>query len=129
MFNTVLLRQWTKPTVYFCAFFAAWLVLVGGLWREPALLTLILAVIALIYFAFLRERNGLLFFAVAAFFGPIGEGTVSATGLWTYYGATVLGIPYWLPLAWGITAVAIHKYLETVARRARDPESKELPDA
>jgi len=127
--NSQLLRQWAKPTIYFCAFFAAWLALVGGLWREPALLTLILVFIALGYFAFLRERNGLLFFAVAAFFGPIGEGTVSATGLWTYYGATILGIPYWLPLAWGITAVAIHKYLEAVARRAPDHADKETPDA
>jgi hypothetical protein len=93
--------------------------LISLLWREPQILVPILVVIAVIYFAFLREKNGLLFFAVAAFFGPIGEATVSATGLWTYYGPTILGIPYWLPLAWGITAVAIHKYLEAVARRTQ----------
>jgi hypothetical protein len=68
-----------------------------------------------LYFLFFKEQNGLYYFLAAAVFGPIGEAIVSANGLWTYHGQTVFGIPYWLPLAWGITAVALHKFLVNIS--------------
>ena len=116
---------WVRPTILFGAFFGSWLLLVTTMWRYPLVLSGAMLVVVGAYFAFLREPGGAFFFVVAAVFGPVGEGTVSATGLWTYYGATVLGIPYWLPLAWGITAVAIHKYIESGAPgRPRGPGAR-----
>jgi hypothetical protein len=70
-----------------------------------------------LYFLFFKEKNWLYYFLAAAIFGPIGEAIVSASGLWTYHGQTVFGIPYWLPLAWGITAVALHKYLVNISEK------------
>jgi hypothetical protein len=73
--------------------------------------------ISIVYFLFLKEKQGLIFFITAAIFGPIGEAVVSANGLWTYHGQTIFGVPYWLPLAWGITAVSLHKLLINLAKK------------
>ena len=91
------------------------LLLISILWPEPLYLTIILLIITCLYFLFFKEQNGLYYFLAAAVFGPIGEAIVSANGLWTYHGQTVFGIPYWLPLAWGITAVALHKFLVNIS--------------
>jgi hypothetical protein len=106
-----------KYTFLFLLFFSFWLLLISLLWQQPLILTIILVIICGVYFLFYKEKDGLYFFAAAAIFGPIGEAIVSANGLWTYHGQTILGIPYWLPLAWGITAVAFHKFLINLKKR------------
>ncbi len=110
--------NWIKPTVYFVAFFIFWLLLISILWSKPLYLTITLLIISCLYFLLFKERKGIYYFLAAAIFGPIGEVFVSANGLWTYHGETILGIPYWLPLAWGITAVALHKYLVNIDKKS-----------
>ena len=100
-----------KPTILFLLFFILWILVISSLWTNPALLTIILIIISAAYFLLFKERKGQYYFLAGAIFGPVGEALVSATGLWTYHGEAILGIPYWLPLAWGITAVALQKYL------------------
>lgn len=108
---------WLKPTIFFTTFFVLWLILISSLWSNPIYLTIILLIITVLYFLFLKEKKGQYYFLIAAIFGPIGEVIVSASGLWTYHGETMLGIPYWLPLAWGITAVSLHKYLVNIGKK------------
>ncbi len=55
-------------------------------------------------------------YVIAAIFGPIGEAVVISSGLRTYHGETVVGVPYWLPFAWGITAVAVYKLITAVTK-------------
>jgi len=107
-----------KASLLFLTFFCFWLLLISLLWTKPLILTIILAIICGVYFLFFREKQGLYFFIAAGLFGPIGEAIVSANGLWTYHGQTIFGIPYWLPLAWGITAVALHKFLIDFTKRS-----------
>ncbi|TSC63744.1 MAG: hypothetical protein G01um101493_347 [Microgenomates group bacterium Gr01-1014_93] len=109
---------WIKPTAFFITFFIFWLLLISVLWLKPLYLTIVLLTITCLYFVLLKERKGIYYFLAAAIFGPIGEAIVSANGLWTYHGETIFGIPYWLPLAWGITAVALHKYLVHVGGKS-----------
>jgi len=37
-------------------------------------------------------------------------------GAWSYANPTMLGIPLWLPLAWGIAAVFVKRVAETLIR-------------
>lgn len=96
--------------------FSLWLVLFCLLWKQPVLLTSILIVLAAVYFLFYRRGDDLMWFVGAAILGPIGEAVVSASGLWTYHGQTIFGVPYWLPLAWGLTTVVFRKILALLNR-------------
>jgi hypothetical protein len=104
-----------KAHLSFIVFFIIWLTTISFLWKYSFFLTLLLLAISILYFVFLKKANEYYYFIVAAITGPIGEAIVSKSGLWTYAGDTVLGIPYWLPLAWGITAVAIKRYLDSLS--------------
>lgn len=109
-----------KASVIFLCFFIFWVVVISVSWREPLLLTSILILIALIYLLFCRRNGDLLIFIVASIAGPVGEVIVSLSGLWTYHGARVFGVPYWLPLAWGITAVSIWRFINTLLVEGTD---------
>ena len=107
-----------RPTVFFIAFYIFWLFLISVLWSKSIFLTIVLLIISCLYFLLFKEDKDLYYFLAAAVFGPIGEAVVSANGLWTYHGETIFGIPYWLPLAWGITAVSLHKYLVNIGGKS-----------
>ena len=110
--NTRKIRNLFLSTIIFLL----WTLLICFLWRQPIILTFILIIICIIYFIFFRVKNDLIYFLIAAIFGPIGEAIVSASGLWKYNGQTIFGIPYWLPLAWGITAVMIKRLIFSLGR-------------
>ena len=59
-----------------------------------------------------------MWFVAVAILGPIGEAAVSASGLWTYHGITIFGVPYWLPLAWGLTAIILRIRVELLNLRS-----------
>jgi hypothetical protein len=104
----------TKPFLLFGAFFSCWIILISNFWQYPLPLLLSLIAISLGYFAFTKNKREIYIFVIAGVVGPIGEAVVASSGLWTYHGETIFGIPYWLPLAWGITAVAIFKLISKV---------------
>jgi hypothetical protein len=107
----------------FLLLFFLWTALISFLWREPLLLTAILSFISLLGLSLSNRRDNFLWFLVAAVFGPIGEAIVSSSGLWTYYGdALVFGVPCWLPLAWGITAVFLRKYIAFFTEALKDKD-------
>jgi len=103
-----------KVHLYFIVLFGVWLATMSLLWKYPVLLTVLLLAITFVYFAFLKKGKEHYYFIVAAIAGPIGEAIVSRSGLWTYYGSTVFGVPVWLPLAWGITFVVIKRYIDSL---------------
>lgn len=71
------------------------------------------------YLLFSKDKDDIKYYVVAAISGPIGEILVSSSGLWKYQGETILGIPYWLPLAWGITALAIKKFIQNIPNKRK----------
>ena len=105
-----------KPLIIFIIFFLAWLFLISLLWKYPYLLLLILSVSSISYFLITKSLKEFNVYVIAAIAGPFGESVVSASGLWTYHGALIFGIPYWLPFAWGITAVAVYKLISEVEK-------------
>lgn len=104
-----------KVHLIFITFFIVWIATISILWKYPFYLFILLLIVSVLCFAFFKKANEYYYFVVAAIAGPIGEAIVSKSGLWSYAGDTVFGIPYWLPLAWGITAVAIKRYLDNLS--------------
>src|SRR3990167_4068207 len=96
-----------KPLSIFLLFFVSWLIFISNLWPYPILLFTTLAALSLSYFILTKNKNDALIYIIAGITGPLGEIVVSKSGLWTYHGATLLGIPYSLPFAWGITAISV----------------------
>jgi len=56
-----------------------------------------------------RKDEDLAFFAVGAVFGPLGEMICIRFGVWAYANPTALGIPLWLPFAWGFASLLIRR--------------------
>jgi hypothetical protein len=114
-----LLLRWTRPTILFSLFFAFWLGLISLLWREPQILTPILAVIAVLYFAFYVRKMGYSFLRWPPSLGRSARPPSQPRGS----GLTTVRLSWAFPTGYhwpgGVTAVAIHKYLEAVARRTQ----------
>jgi hypothetical protein len=100
-----------KRLFLFTVIFFLWSTLVCLLWKQHVLLTFIMILLCVIYILFFKSKDDLIYFAVAAIFGPIGEILGTKSGLWTYNCLTIFGIPYWLPLAWGITAIMVKRLI------------------
>jgi hypothetical protein len=104
-------NKFNKIILYLLLFFS-WAGLVISLWGFPRLLTMVIILLTLIYFLFFKQKGDYQWYLVTAILGPIGEIWAVASGLWEYNTETILGVPYWLPLAWGITALVFRKALK-----------------
>jgi len=103
-----------KGLFLFTIAFFLWSFLVCLLWKQHVVLTLIMILIAIVYFRFFKSKDDYIYFVIAAIFGPTGEILGTKSGLWTYNCLTIFGITYWLPLAWGISIIAIKRLITSV---------------
>jgi hypothetical protein len=83
------------------------LVSVCSLWQSPVLLTAILLFLSCAVLIGKRNQQDLVIFLICGAMGALAEILVVAFGAWSYSMPQFLGIPYWLPLAWGISALFI----------------------
>ncbi|MFA5105586.1 MAG: hypothetical protein WC506_01365 [Candidatus Micrarchaeia archaeon] len=81
------------------------------LWREPYLLALVLAGLsALAIFIGSERARDLALYTWVAILGAGSEAICISFGIWTYSApGIVAGIPFWLPLVWGMGAVFIKR--------------------
>ena len=63
-----------------------------------------------------RKSGALSIFVAAAIVGPLAEGISVHCGAWQYASPTFLGIPMWLPLAWGLATVVVVGVAGTFAK-------------
>ncbi len=63
------------------------------------------AMIALVVSRPTFTRQERLILLLGATFGPLAEIIAVHFGVWSYSHATVIGIPLWLPLLWGLASV------------------------
>ena len=84
-------------------------------YRHPILLTVLLAVTGLGAIALLRKPSYLAVFVIGALVGPAAEIVGVWAGAWHYAHATPLGIPLWLPCAWGVVTVVIQGAAHTLS--------------
>lgn len=63
----------------------------------------------------LDHRPGDVYFVVGgAILGPAAEAVAIGAGAWTYAHADFLGIPLWLPVAWGLACLIIRRLSESL---------------
>jgi hypothetical protein len=89
------------------------LVAVCSFWQSPVVLTTILLFLSGIVLIGKRNQQDLVIFLTCGALGALAEIFVVAFGAWSYAMPQFLGIPSWLPLAWGISAL----FIRNVERR------------
>ena len=85
--------------------FAVAVVLLVLTWKHNLLAAAAIVALFGLRALFRRKPGDLTLYAVGAILGPVTEVLATALGIWTYARPTLLGIPLWLPFAWGFAAV------------------------
>jgi hypothetical protein len=84
--------------------------------QNNLLLSVILVIAWAIGIKFWHKKHDVLFFVTGAIVGPVGEIVCIYFGVWQYANPTFLGIPVWLPLAWGLATMLIKRIAETFVK-------------
>jgi len=57
-----------------------------------------------------KDINDLYLFIVAGILGAIAEIIAVQFGAWNYANPSSIGVPYWLPLLWGMAAIFLKRF-------------------
>jgi len=107
----VVISEQTKIIVFYVAYFT-WLTLVTFLTSNEILLAYFVGGILAFYLVFLRERGDILLSvgaATAMILVNIGSFNLTNGGL-SFEAYKLNEIPYYLPMAWGLTVMALRKF-------------------
>lgn len=111
--RTVLAAARYLPLYLACA------ALAGLLWRRPVVLTLCYAALSAGLLLRWHSRRDLVYYFVPFVLGPAGEALAVSLGAWAYPPPARF-LPLWLPFAWGIAMLFMHRVAEAVAAAGRD---------
>ena len=84
------------------------------LWRDNVWLFLVVLVEVLVVLVFWHDRGDLCFFGGVAVLGSVAEVVFVHFGVWHYANPTLLGIPLWFPLAFGVAALILGRLIRTL---------------
>ena len=76
--------------------------------RSLLLAGCLLAILGVVY-ALDPKPDDVFFVVGGAILGPTAEAAAIHAGAWTYAHPDFLGIPYWLPVAWGLACLLIRR--------------------
>jgi len=96
--------------------FCAGIVSIVLFFQNNFLLTVTLIILWAIGIKFWHKKQDIIFFITGAVIGPIGEIICIYFGVWQYANPTFLGIPIWLPFAWGLITMLIKRVSETFVK-------------
>ena len=105
-----------KELAYELVVFALCICLIVLFWRHVIFLTGCLVVLYAIGNRFWHKKHDYVFFVIGAILGPMAEVVCIYFRVWSYSNPTFLGIPLWLPFAWGIAALMITRIAETFVK-------------
>ncbi len=91
--------------------------LASALWRSPLVLFGALVLISILMLYRWHEKRDVAFYFLALALGPLGEIGPVRFGAWAY-SEPFYFIPIWLPLLWGIAALFLRRFSETLAEGA-----------
>ncbi len=106
-----LIRFWSSLVIYPIA--------VGALaWLYPHTVALAAVFVGLVGIALAIDRKpGDVWIVLGgAALGPFAEGVAVAHGAWTYAASDAVGLPLWLPPAWGLATLLVKRITEIFAR-------------
>ena len=88
-------------------------------WKNNALLSALLLALYLIGNRFWHKKHDYIFYLTGAIVGLIAEAIAVQFDVWTYSNPTIIGIPMWLPLAWGLAVILLIRISETFLKIER----------
>jgi len=100
--------------VFYSLAFAIGTALIYFLYTNVLLLSALGIVCIAMVFRFNRKKGDFYYLIFGMTFGPLAEVFCINAGAWTYTYPTFLGMPLWLPLAWGMAAVLFRRFADTV---------------
>ncbi len=90
--------------------------LMAFFWQHNTALTILFIGIFFTVLPFLKEKSDIFLFLIATLFFQIGEIIMAKSGAWTYQNPTYLGIPIWISLSWGYSALIIKKLSQSISK-------------
>jgi hypothetical protein len=90
---------------YVCLIGLAALLATSFLWMIPLLLTGLLLLLSAFMILIRKNNEDLYLFIVVGILGAFAEVVAVLFGAWTYTVPSSVGVPYWLPLLWGLAAL------------------------
>ena len=109
-----------KELIYEIALFLLTVASISFLYMEIPLLVGFLLVSLLVGGKIWYNRNDIYYFVSGALIGPAAEIICIRFGVWSYANPTFLGIPIWLPIAWGAATVLIMRFAVTLVKMDKD---------
>ncbi len=88
--------------------------LIYFLHTDVFLLSSLLVLCILAVFKFNGKKGDFCYLIFGMLLGTLAELVCISGGAWTYSTRTVLGMPLWLPFAWGLVPMLIRRLTETV---------------
>jgi hypothetical protein len=85
---------------------------IAMLYPHPIILSVAMAILAVLAWRLDPKPGDLLYLVAAAVFGPLAEAVAIARGAWTYADPDFLGIPLWLPVGWGLAYLLLKRLSE-----------------
>lgn len=112
--------RWLPRLFAYVSIYALTIGLASLLWHRPATLALTYVLLSAVLLLKWRSYPDILYFALPAVLGPIGEFVAISFGAWKY-SLPLFNIPLWLPLAWGVSGLCLKKIADvlTEARATR----------
>lgn len=98
------------------------MIFIGGMasivifYQNNFLLTFLLATGWLIGILFWHKNHDIYFYVAGAILGPLSEIVAIYFGAWEYTNPSFLGIPIWLPFAWGLVTMMLKRISETFVK-------------
>jgi hypothetical protein len=96
------------------------------LWQRPLVLTLAYGLLSVFVLWRWHSRSDVLYFALAAVLGSLGEFIAVGFGAWEY-SRPWINIPMWLPPAWGIACLYLKKTTEALVETKAGTEHNNSP--
>lgn len=103
-----------KEVFFMAIVYVIGLTIVFNLWRNNLLVAAILALLWATNIKYWHTKSDNTLFALGFFAGTLGEINAVQLGIWSYANASFFGIPAWLPLLWGETAVVAKRFADVL---------------
>ena len=96
--------------------FAVGMAIISLFYNNNLLTTVLLIIAWSIGIKFWHKKHDIYFFMTGAVIGPLGEIACIYFGAWEYTNPNFLGIPIWLPFAWGLATMLVKRIAESFVK-------------
>ena len=105
-----------KEVLFELFLFCAGIASIVLLFKNNLLLTLVMIITWGVGLVFWHKKADVIYFITGGIVGPVAEIICIQSGVWQYANPSFLGIPLWLPFAWGLATVLTKRIAETVIK-------------